>query len=613
MATVVVERAVTCRAEKSSLWCAVADTERMNRAIGMGAVTPRPLDAEGAARFTIATVSGGFPLEYEERPFEFTENERFVVHRKVTKGMVRSLEHEFRLEAREGGGTIVHVRFQVEAPSALLVPVIKLQLGRFAAKVEQELRRVDDDAMAGKPACFRDTRSELNEAALARAAAKLQATLPPERQPFGQKLVQFVREGSDADVTRIRPFELAHDLGVPERDMLATCLNAVEAGLCELSWDLVCPSCRTATDRMSQLSEIPEAGHCQLCDISYELEFDRAVEATFQPSPAIRTRSSGPFCIGGPFLTPHVITQAILPARGEVKLRAPLAAGRFRLFVRGGGNLSVTVSDSGERDKTVFVGESTIDSAPLSLAPGAEITVQQDFARERHVKLERLEWASRAATAHAVSTLPEFRRAFGADVLRSGARLKVARVALLFTDLTGSTALYDRAGDAIAFHMIHEHFALLGRIVDEYRGSIVKTIGDAVMAAFVEERDAVRCAVAMHRAFPEFRAKNPEARDLYLRVGVHAGPCYVVTANNILDYFGQTVNVAARLQGAAGTGELVMTSAALEHASELEWLADCGASAEHFQAKLKGVREEQALGKLLVDPPQQHSAAPPGA
>ena len=600
MATVVVERDIVCRAPRSSLWCAIADTERMNRAIGMGPIVAKPLESDGAARFTVETVSGGFPLEYEERPFEFSENERFVVHRRVVKGMVRSLENEFRLQERADGGTTVHVRIAVETPTALLVPIVKLQVSRFVARIEQELRQVDDSAMAGKLACFRDTRSELSLDALERAGDKLLAALPAERREYGKKLVDFVHNGSDADVTRIRPFELADELGLNDREMLATCLSGVEAGLLELSWDLICPSCRTATDRIETLSELPSSGHCQLCDISYEIEFDRAIEATFQPSPAIRTKASGPFCIGGPRLTPHVVCQAILPPGGEARLRAPAEPGRYRLFVRGGGSSSLEVAAEGVSQARINAAETSIEAVSLVLAPGAELVVAQALPRERHIKLERMKWASRAATAHALSTLPEFRRGFAADVLKSGVKLKVARVALLFTDLTGSTALYDRVGDATAFQLIHDHFALLSRVVGEHHGSIVKTIGDAVMAAFVEENDAVRAAVAMHRAFPEFRGRHAEAGELYLRVGVHTGPCYVVTANGILDYFGQTVNVAARLQGAAGTGELVMTSEAVQHAAQRHWLEGCPAP-EQFQAKLKGVGQDLPLARVPID------------
>src|SRR5262249_33139386 len=164
------------------------------------------------------------------------------------------------------------------------------------------------------------------------------------------------------------------------------------------------------------------------------------------------------------------------------------------------------------------------------------------------------------------------RREFSSDLLRPGTTLRVARVALLFTDLTDSTALYTRVGDAKAFKVVHEHFDLLLGIIGERRGTLVKTIGDAVMAAFVEERDAIAAAVDMLERFPAFRGGLPEAGRTFLKVGVYAGPCYVVTANGILDYFGQTVNLAARLQGTAGPGELILVEALAHEAAEHGWL-----------------------------------------
>ena len=65
----------------------------------------------------------------------------------------------------------------------------------------------------------------------------------------------------------------------------------------------------------------------------------------------------------------------------------------------------------------------------------------------------------------------------------------------------------------------------------EHQGTVVKTIGDAVMAAFVREEDAVRAGAAMHAGFRAFRQSEADAGELSLKVGVFAGPCYVVTAN----------------------------------------------------------------------------------
>jgi len=209
-------------------------------------------------------------------------------------------------------------------------------------------------------------------------------------------------------------------------------------------------------------------------------------------------------------------------------------------------------------------------------------------------------YASRAATAHVVSTLPEFRREFSGDLLRPGTTLKVARVALLFTDLTDSTALYTRVGDAKAFKVVHEHFDLLMSIIARRRGTLVKTIGDAVMAAFVEERDAIAAAIEMLERFPTFRGGLPEANKTFLKVGVFAGPCYVVTANGILDYFGQTVNTAARLQGAAGAGEVILVEAVADEAQQQGWLGQ-HVPGERFDAVLKGLDAPVRVARIHVD------------
>lgn len=608
MAPVVVERRVELQSERASLWCAVGDTERLNRAIGLGRLELAPHSDESAARFVVRTVSAGLPLEYEERPFEWVEGERFSVSRRLRGGVAKSIETSFALEPLAGGGTRVHVRVGVEPRYALLGPVLRLQTARMVARIETELRHADRELQSGKRACFRETTTKVARGALDRAKTALLESLTPDRKPLAERLASFVERGSDADVTRIRPLDLALEWQVDGRELLAVCLSAVVVGLLELSWDLVCPSCRTATDRQSSLSELPATAHCQLCDISYELELDRAIEATFLPAPALRTPQPGPFCIGGPLRTPHVVAQAILPARGSVTLSAPEKPGRYRIFVRGGASAALEVLAGSEEAAHFRVDHRTlsrIDRAGTAMTlatvrPGASVVVAETSNEERHVKLERLEWASRAATAHLVSTLPEFRRQFSGDLLRPGVSLRVARVALLFTDLTDSTALYHTVGDAKAFKVVQEHFDVLSAIIAEHRGAIVKTIGDAVMAAFVEERDALNASFAMHRAFPAFRAGNTDAARTFLKIGVYAGPCYVVTANGILDYFGQTVNIAARLQGASGPGEVVLDGHFADAAERAGWLEGYAIS-EHFEARLKGLPAPVRVARIVAD------------
>jgi adenylate cyclase len=597
-----VERIVELSSERSQVWCAIGDTERMNRAVGLGPLQVAPNDDASAARYVVRTVSAGFPLEYVERPFEFTEHQHFRIHREMRSGVVRSMTNEFWLTPSASGGTTVRFVLSVEPRWAAFAPIARYQLSRFAGRIARELKQVEADVQAGKTACFRTSSSEVDYVSLARAARALEAALSPERRELGAKVVEFVKSAPDADVVRIRPFELADELKTDERETLAVCLYGVKSGLLELQWELVCPSCRTGTESAEALSELPVAGHCQLCDLSFEIELDRAVEATFRPSTSLRSVASGPYCIGGPRRTPHVVTHTILLPRGKAELQAPSEPGRYRLFLRGGVTAALEVAATGNTELAVQAGDTMLVPATAMVAPGATITVHHRGDKETHIKLERLLYASRAATAHVVSTLPEFRREFSKDLLRAGTTLRVARVALLFTDLTDSTALYSRVGDAKAFKVVQEHFDLLFSIIAARRGTLVKTIGDAVMAAFVEERDAVAAAIEMLERFPTFRKGLPEAERTFLKVGVYAGPCYVVTANGILDYFGQTVNLAARLQGAAGAGELILVEAVADEALQSGWLGQHQPS-ERFDATLKGLDAPVSVTRVIVDRP----------
>jgi class 3 adenylate cyclase len=155
--------------------------------------------------------------------------------------------------------------------------------------------------------------------------------------------------------------------------------------------------------------------------------------------------------------------------------------------------------------------------------------------------------------------MQSFRDLFGEETLRPGDEVGIDQVTLMFTDLKGSTALYSRLGDAPAYGLVREHFAVLTGVVRRNDGAIVKTIGDAVMAAFADPADAVRAALEMHHAVIEFNERTGWDA-IVLKLGIHAGPCIAVTLNDRLDYFGTTVNLAARLQDRSEGEDLVLSA-----------------------------------------------------
>jgi class 3 adenylate cyclase len=606
MRAIAVTRSMEMAVSPEQVWPLLADTDRFNRLIGMHEVRYRPIDGGGTtgARFVAETRAGGFNLTYEELPYEWSHGRDFGVHRKMRGGPVESYTWRCTLEpSRAGsggtgleGGTRATIRFEIVPRAWPLWPIAWLNARSFTARFAELCALVEAHLLRGAESPYVRPRSpadaELVAAAGARLAEQGVAT------PLIEKMKAMVLGAADADVVRVRPFEMADTWGIERRETLRAFLRAVPAGLLELRWGIICPSCLTPSQQARALDEVTPEGHCQLCDIRFDLELDRAVEATFLPHPSLRRVPEAMFCIGGPARTPHVLVQTNV-APGETRLLdVPARAGRYRVFVRGGASATLEVDEGGERTTEATIEPAAVTPPRLHAAPGGQLRVRSGCADGRHVKIERLEFASAAATAHVVSTIGEFRTLFSSDLLKRGTPLKVARAAVLFSDLTGSTALYSRVGDAAAFRLVDDHFDVLRDVVDRHEGVFVKTMGDAMLAAFVDARECAAAAVDALARFERFRAKERNGDLVGLKLGLYAGACYVVTANGTLDYFGQTVNVASRVQHLAGSGEIVMPHDVLEALAPAERARVV--EKERLQATVKGVEQPLDLVRLSL-------------
>jgi class 3 adenylate cyclase len=171
--------------------------------------------------------------------------------------------------------------------------------------------------------------------------------------------------------------------------------------------------------------------------------------------------------------------------------------------------------------------------------------------------------------------------------------LRVARLAFVFTDLEGSTAMYDQLGDMRAFDLVRMHFGFLRESVVRHSG--VKTIGDAVMATFVNPADAVRPALDMLATIERFNEAE-SAEMVRLKVGIHWGACLAVTLNDRLDYFGQTVNLAARVQALAHANEIVISDDLAGQPDVAEIVAGLHAAAAIVQ--VRGIESDLRVHRL---------------
>jgi len=579
------------------LWPVLADTNRFNEAMGLPAyVLEETPQANGTILRRGRGKAAGFTLEWEEKPYEWIVGRHFRQARVFTKGPFRRFGPVFDLEpanlpGSSAGGSKVSYALDWE-PLTLMGRLFGARLARQAGEVVG--RRILEAVAFAKGA--RATHFDLAPPELPQGARERAAALAAEidRSPYGNGLGRLLADrvlsAMATDLAPLKPKPLARELDVSTRAAIEGCLAGVRAGLLTMKWDLLCTNCRGPKLSAGALSELPRGAHCPSCNIDYDRDFEKNVELSFAPAPAVRPLSAGGFCLSGPMATPHVLVQLLLAPGETRRVKIDLPPGSYRLRTLHPGD-HADVEHPGGAFPGLRITASGVEATPPGEA--GTIAFANDAGFELAALIEDRTWTRDALTAPEVISLQVFRDLFAEATLRPGDEAGVSQVALLFSDLQGSTALYERVGDAVAFNMVREHFALLAGVVRDHDGAVVKTIGDAVMASFGDPADAVKAALAMQARIANFGEKGHE---LVLKLGVHVGPSVVVNLNDRLDYFGSTVNMAARLQGQSAGGDIVLSRAVADDPAVKPLLASVPSREE--SVPLKGFAQPISFVRL---------------
>jgi len=580
------------------IWPLMADTARFNEAAKLPLheieETPRP---DGSVLYLARARKGPFLLRWEEKPVNWVSGEWFEHCREFRGGPLRRLCAEFRLTP-DGGGS--RGAYTVTAEAANLLGALMLRTGFFES-ARRNFTRLADSARAcaagRRETPFDFAPPRLPEGAagrLSERAAQIEAS--GHGHGLAGRLAEMIRTAQEVDLTQIRPLRLARLWQVPALQAIELCLEATRAGVLELRWDLLCPRCRIAKQVVGSLDQLPTGAHCGTCNIDYGRDFSKNVELSFRPAAAVRPLAVGEYCLFGPMSTPHIRVHVTLEAGESRHLATELAPGPYRLrTLEPGPECDLDWTAAAGFPEFVATDDALLAGEP---APGGAVRLRNDSGRRLTFVVEERAWVADALTADRATSLQAFRDLFSDQVLRPGDEVAVKRLALLFTDLKGSTALYQAIGDAQAYHLVREHFAYLAAIVRDHEGAIVKTIGDAILAAFADPAAALAAAIAMQRQAARFNA-GQDGPGIVLKVGLHEGPAIAVTLNDRLDYFGATVNLAARLQGESRGGDVVLSRAMAADPQVAALLAGCGASEE--EARLKGFDRPVAFLRLSFD------------
>lgn len=599
-----------------ALWPLVSDTNRFNRDAGLPPVEDAraPDERLPNARRKLRLKVKGVLLEWEELPFEWFRPYRFGVVRRYSRGPLQEMRVLAELQEIDEGRT--RLIYEVAARPRGLFGLVStpLQIGiisriTFARTFRRYAEAADRHGVDVAPS----PRVPAGSVRRIRAA-RGQLTEQGVQEGVAERLLDHMVASDDLTLARMRPYALADRWGEDRREVLRACLLGTRAGVLDLSWDILCPVCRGAKDGASTLRRLRTGvAHCDTCQIDFSPDFDQSVEVSFSPTPALREVVAPPFCVAGPQITPEVAIQQLL-APGETReVRAVLKEGRHRVraFATPGGPSFLV--EAGGREAVDFRVDETgawSGHSEEPVDPEARIRLVNDTDEERLFDVERLTWGDTAATAAEVTALPDFRDLFDSEVLAAGDFVNVGNLAVLFTDLKGSTRMYQRVGDAPAFSRVMRHFDVLRAAVSAEDGAVVKTIGDAVMAVFRTPDAGVRAALAAHRALA---GSEMSGTPLVLKAGLHFGPCIAVTLNDRLDYFGTTVNIAARLGGLSGGGDVVVSERVRGDPDVERLFMEIGASVRSSTTEIQGLDDRMTIWRVAAPreapPPPQGSSA----
>jgi rubredoxin len=298
----------------SEAWRLLADTDHLNRSIGLPAVEFSPLEGE-LVRRARARAYGVVPVRWREFPFDWIRERRYAVRREFENGPIEWLIGGIELVPVDEGTSVTSYAYfkPRNAAGRFLWKLGRAPVHGLLAFCDRYLERKAEGKLDPVPGA-KDAPS-VDRGRLERALAELSRA--PVEQSFVPRLRERILEGTDEQVTKVRPYAVADAWHAEREAVLRLFLHAARVGLFDAGWQLMCPSCRVPKRAVENVDDLPPQFHCDTCGIVFTPEAERHLELRFSIDAAVRPPRDAIFCIGGPLRTPHVVAQQHLRPRED--------------------------------------------------------------------------------------------------------------------------------------------------------------------------------------------------------------------------------------------------------------------------------------------------------
>ena len=563
MATFSFSWELSCSPE--DLWPFVSNTERLNRAINLPSVEFSMRRTESGDRQRFAEFRfAGMRMQWREHMFEWIEAQRLSVLREYQRGPLRWLTSVVDLHRRADGGTTLTHSFKANCRHLPGLLFAKFQMQAVTRRaLDRVYRRID--AVVGNQLqsdilvdAFEESRSLKRQSSVLLEQILGHLSLRQLNRTALLRVADYVRFAAAQDVSHIRPRALARKLNLPAESVVDVCLYGVHEGLFDLSWDVICPSCRIAAQSQDAIENIRKHARCEACDFDFEVDFATSVEMILRTSPRIRKLDTGQYCIGGPAHSPHVVAQARVAANETVNLGLELPEGRYVL--RGPQlpfSIALIVANTVQQNRLfVDISLSAARQSPIELRTQRQlITVSNRGNSEILLRIERSAIPDDAITALQAAGMPFFRRSFP-DHIPTAEQVAGTQHLTFVVVMTHKTErLAMRYGELDSCDLLKNHLGLLVDHASRFGGSFVRPFEEGGLLVFRNQDSAIQALKCLAETIPELdgvAAWQPV-------IAAHQGRVMVTTINGQLEYLGSALRVVQALTAAGMPGEITTT------------------------------------------------------
>ncbi|MBX3225889.1 MAG: serine/threonine protein kinase [Labilithrix sp.] len=542
-----------------ALWPYVANTERVNRAVGLTPVnfTDEPSPEGGAIRTGEMRVMG-LALRWREYPFEWVKDREHSVFRWYSSGPVAALWNRVALEPLDGGGCELRHDVWMSPRGVIGQLAAFVETTKLGSAFDRFYRHLDEVLVAGNGADpFEEPHAPTPEvrAAVDRGSVKLRGE--GFERTLVEKLALHLLFAPEASLRRMRPYELADTWGTDRGETLDLMIHAAHEHLLEPAWDVVCPKCMLAHETLRELAHVTRMGTCKACVRAFERDLRESVELVFEPHAALRAVDRATFCAGAPALRPHVLVQQVIDPGSERQVAVELPRGTYRVAgAVAGVPAELVASPVGfATNVVVLIQGDRIEARPAIVRAG-EVTVEIRNLSE-HEETLRVEVPGARADGVAASiaiTHPSFRELYDEQLLARGELVPVSELAFVFVAMKDASALYEELGDAAACAELSRLDELVRATSREHEGTVVPSSLDTLVVAFPSAARAFKAALAVRREIAAAKLGGA------IGVACHGGRCIALTRAGKAEFFGETLHRGQALIADCPPGGLALSA-----------------------------------------------------